>query len=47
MTIPNIFWKYYDLFRRKQLSLEEFSEKAGLEKDTILLYLQKISNETQ
>ena len=47
MKIPNIFWKYYDLFRRKQLSFEEFTEKTGLEKDIILLYLQKISNERQ
>ena len=43
MEIPNIFWKYYDLFRRKQITLEAFSVKTGLTQETIVDYLRDIS----
>ncbi len=40
--IPKVFWKYYDLYRRNQISLEEFSIKADLTKDEILYYLSAL-----
>lgn len=43
MNIPKIFWKYYDLFRRKEISLEEYSQKSGLTKTEIKGYLKEIS----
>ena len=43
MEIPKIFWKYFDLFRRKQITLEVFSAKTGLPKEDILCYLKDIS----
>lgn len=47
MNIPKIFWKYYDLFRRKLLTIEDFSQKTGLEQNTIRLYLQEISKNSK
>ena len=43
MDIPKIFWRYYDLFRRKQITLEVFSAKTGLTHETIMGYLRDIS----
>lgn len=43
MEIPKIFWRYYDLFRRKKLSLTQFSEKTGLNKRSLRLFLKEIS----
>lgn len=40
--IPNAFWKYYDLYRRNEITLKTFSEKSGLSKEFILLYLKMI-----
>ena len=30
VDIPKIFWEYYDLFRRKKMTINEFSNKTGL-----------------
>ncbi len=40
--IPKNFWKYYDLYRRRHISLDEFSGKSGIEKETIIFYLSTI-----
>lgn len=33
--IPNVFWKYYDLYRRGQITLQTFVVLSGLTKDQI------------
>ena len=43
MDIPKIFWKYFDLHRRKSISLEEYSLKSGLTKVEIKVYLKEIA----
>ena len=43
MEIPKIFWAFYDLFRRKQITLSQFSEKTELSKDEITHFLKEIS----
>lgn len=43
MDIPKIFWAYYDLFRRKQITLAQFSEKSGLSMEEITRILKEIS----
>lgn len=37
---PKIFWKYYDLYRRKRISLHEYSIATGLPVFAIRHYLQ-------
>ncbi len=41
--IPKIFWKYYDLFRRKQITLSEFSERTAYSEEELLLFLMEIA----
>lgn len=43
--IPNVFWKYYDLYRRKLLSIEEFQRLSGLDYEMIIHILGEIQNE--
>lgn len=31
-NIPKIFWAFYDLYRRKQITLDEFSQKTNIAK---------------
>lgn len=38
--IPKVFWKYYDLFRRKIITIEEFSALTKLTKEQIAAFLQ-------
>ena len=40
--IPKSFWKYYDLFRRKQISLEAFSRLSELTEEEILAFLKRL-----
>lgn len=40
--IPKAFWKYYDLFRRNQLSIVNFSRLSGLSESDIQFYLAHI-----
>lgn len=35
MDIPKIFWKFYDLYRRGLISLEDFSKQANLSAEFI------------
>ena len=39
VDIPKVFWKYYDLYRREEISLKEYSAKSNLTKDELLCYL--------
>ncbi len=43
MTIPKIFWAFYDLFRRNRLTLSQFSERTGLPETEITRILKEIS----
>jgi len=27
---PKIFWQYYDLYRRRKITIDEFSDKTGI-----------------
>ena len=36
---PKTFWKYYDLFRRKQITLEQFSQLSKITIDELHFYL--------
>ncbi len=42
VEIPNIFWKYYDLYRRGKMTIEEFSRQSGLSVTNLKLYLSFI-----
>lgn len=41
-TPPKTFWKYYDLYRRKQISLSEFAHLSGLSVSKIEDYLDNL-----
>ena len=40
MDAPNAFWKYYDLFRRKKITLLDFSQLSGLQTSQIVYILE-------
>lgn len=42
IEIPKKFWKYYDLYRRGKMTIEEFSNQSGLTISDLLLYLSSI-----
>lgn len=42
LEIPKVFWKYYDLYRREKISIEEYSLKSKLPQEEILRYLSAI-----
>lgn len=42
MDIPKIFWKYYDLYRRKLITLTEYAELAGIEIEMLNEYLASV-----
>ncbi len=41
-NIPKIFWKYYDLYRRKKITIFEFSEQSKLKTTELYRYLKLI-----
>ena len=43
-NIPNIFWRFYDLYRRNKITLEEFSQKTNIDKIILQNYLFQITN---
>ena len=45
ITIPNIFWKYYDLYRRGKMTIQEFSGCSGLSEVEIRAYLKVLNSE--
>lgn len=40
--LPKIFWKYFDLYRRKIISIDEFSENSGIDKNELEMYLKSL-----
>ena len=40
---PKVFWKYYDLYRRRQITLDEYVVKTGLELPAICYYLDAVA----
>jgi len=45
MDFPKIFWKYFDLYRRKKLTLDRYAELTGIPKKDLRLYLELITRE--
>ena len=43
MEIPKIFWAYYDLFRRKEIDISQFSKKTSLSETEISRILKEIA----
>ena len=41
VDVPKIFWKYYDLYRRKKITLTQYSEKTGLSISAIEGFLRE------
>lgn len=39
---PKVFWKYYDLYRRKRISLSEYAAATGLSAFAIRLFLKNV-----
>lgn len=39
---PKIFWRYYDLYRRKKMSLEKFAQCSNLPMDELRQYLSYV-----
>lgn len=42
IEIPKVFWKYYDLYRRGMISVEEYSRKSNLAMEEIVYYLSVV-----
>lgn len=42
IEIPNTFWKYYDLYRRGQITIQVFATRSGLTKAQIRKYLKSL-----
>lgn len=42
-NIPKVFWAFYDLYRRKLLTLDDFSKKTCLDKKILCKYLRQLS----
>ena len=40
--IPMVFWKYYDQYRRKLITLDDFSKLTELPKRELRRYLREI-----
>ena len=43
---PDEFWRFYDLYRRGKITLEEFGSKSQLSQEEILVYLDQLRNES-
>lgn len=39
---PKVFWKYYDLYRRKRISLSEYAAATGLSAFSIRHFLKSV-----
>lgn len=42
MDIPKIFWKYYDMYRRRVISFAEFVALTGIKASVLNEYLSFI-----
>ena len=43
---PKVFWKYYDLYRRKRISLSEYAAATGLSTFAIRHFLKNIADKS-
>lgn len=43
MDIPKIFWKYFDWYRRKLITLSEYENLTGIDKEKLQEYLAHIA----
>lgn len=43
MDIPKIFWKFFDLYRRKMITLVEYEELTGMDSKEIKTYLDFVA----
>jgi len=43
MNIPKIFWKYYDLYRRKMITLSEYATLSGIRIEMLTEYLDDVT----
>ena len=39
MNIPKIFWKYYDQYRRRVITITEYAALTAIDKDVLMKYL--------
>lgn len=44
--IPKIFWKYFDLYRRKKISLEQYVESTRISIYIIEKFLEEATGKT-
>jgi hypothetical protein len=44
VDVPKVFWRYFDLYRRKRITLEEYSEKSGITIAELRAYLLIVSH---
>lgn len=40
--IPKVFWKYFDLYRRKLITLREYARLSGIEEEVLVSYLNVV-----
>lgn len=45
MEAPKCFWKFYDQFRRKKITIKEFSRLSGIKCEQIRCYLKDLRSE--
>ena len=46
VNIPKIFWKYFDLYRRKLLTLDDFQHLSNIDREKIVTFLSEIEAES-
>ena len=44
--IPKIFWRLFDLYRRKEITLAQYSEKTGLSILTLKKFLREATGKS-
>ena len=47
MNIPKVFWKYYDLYRRKQITFNEYIALSGIQEELLAEYLNYITTDEE
>ena len=43
MIVPKIFWKYFDWYRRKIITLSQYERLTGINKELLVKYLAYIA----
>ena len=39
---PKVFWKFYDLYRRRMITLDEYRSSSGIPASLLSMYLSSI-----